>query len=125
MTDSRSVGKHRGHDDSTLSPLFIITLLSLEHCSDNNKGLSSFTRSLFTPNEGLVLTPCKANIVSSTLTLRGERNCFPVWYLDLLLNSKHTLLLELDASLLKSALAQTFHSVSFSASVNLSVTIRN
>lgn len=65
MTDSRSVGKHRGHDDSTLTPLFIITLLSLEHSSDNNEGLSSFTRSPLTLNDGRVLTPCKANIVSS------------------------------------------------------------
>lgn len=103
MTDSRSVGKHRGRDDSTLTPLFIITLLSLEHASDNNEGLSSYTRSPFTPNDGLVLTRCKANIVSSSLTLRGEINRFPVWYLDLLLNSKHTLLLEIDALLLKSA----------------------
>lgn len=71
MTDSRSVGKHRGHDDSTLTPLFIITLLSLEHSSDNNEGLSSFTRSPLTPNDGRVLTPCKANIVSSTL--RGNK----------------------------------------------------
>lgn len=99
MTDSRSVGKHRGHDDSTLTPLFIITLLSLEHSSDNNEGSSSFTRSPLTPNDGRVLTPCKANIVSSTLTLRGEINRFPVWYLDLLLNIKHSLLLELDALL--------------------------
>lgn len=60
-----------------MTPLVIITLLSLEHSSDNNEGLSSFTRSPLTLNDGRVLTPYKANIVSSTMTLRGEINRVP------------------------------------------------